>query len=347
MKHRTLPEILSDAAAFETCTGINALCNSFALSANDLQLHSLHPRYYQFKVAKHDGGLREIEAPAFDLKIIQQQLNYLLQAVYFKHQTASSYGYIITPAHTKSKKNILGNAKKHLGHKFMLKADFQDFFHQIKTIDVISIFSGNILHFDERSSNILARICTYNERLPMGAPTSPVLSNLYTIDADKSLEKWAVQNEVSYTRFVDDLTFSSVSKSFTQNHLDEISEICRLHNLKLNEAKSKILGDNDVKEVTGLVLNQTVDIPLSFYQHLEKDIERLHHIYEASVLTRQTENNTVLQKFKQEVQGQVNFIGMVEGYHSPVFNKYKLMTKEALEVEEEFLSMRWTNFSYI
>lgn len=347
MKHRTLPEILADAARLESCTDITELCRIFGINYNELQLISLHPVYYKFKVAKHGGGQREIEAPALNLKSIQKQINYLLQAVYFKYQTTSSFGYIITPLRKKSKKNIVTNASQHLGAKYMLKADFADFFHQIRFNDVKSIFSNNLLHFKDDSAATLARVCTYNFHLPMGAPTSPVLSNLYTIDLDKALEKWSDQGDITFTRFVDDLTFSSKSQPFKENHLNEIRKICLLYKLKLNEEKSKILQEKDIKEVTGLVLNKTVDIPSFFYHQLDMDIQRLHNIYEASVLTGQTEKNTLFQKFKQEVQGQVNFIGMVEGYNSHEFYKYRNLMKQALEVDEGFLSLRWTNFSYL
>jgi RNA-directed DNA polymerase len=347
MKRRTLYEIKADSQLLAQCRNIDDICLKLNTSKNELLLHSLHPKYYSFPIKKHDGSFREIEAPSYELKAMQKQLNYFLQALYFEHQTPASYGYIISPDHLKSQKNIVTNAQRHLGNPYMLSIDFEDFFHQIKLNDVVTIFSGHLLDFDPKSAFALASICTYNNRLPMGAPTSPVLSNLYSIDLDNELNAWAKTQNIVYTRFVDDLTFSSKEVQIGTSHFDEIAKTCLNHNLALNRQKTKFAGPNDVKLVTGLLLNKTVDILPQFYQQLNKDLTRLKHIYEASVVTHQIENNPLLQKFKQEVQGQINFIGMVEGYNSQMFMQYHQRYKATFEVDEEVFSMRWTTMPYI
>ncbi len=347
MSKRSLDEIKKDAKLFATCTDITDLQNKLKISGNDLLLFSLHPRYYCFTIRKQSGGLREIETPAFQLKELQRKLNYYLQAYYYMNQSSSSYGYIISPGNRKNYKNIVKNAEQHLGNRYMMKVDFDDFFHQIKTRDVMGMFLANNLSFTQKAAHTLASVCTNNDRLPMGAPTSPVLSNLFALELDHTLEKWAGDHAIIYSRFVDDLTFSSGEKEITNQHFAEVRDICLQHNLILNPEKTKLSGPGDEKIVTGLVLNKTVDIHPEFYKQLDMDLQRLKSIYEATLLTNQFEDNPLLKKFKQEVQGQVNFIGMVEGYRSPIFKDYLNRYHQALEADEELFTMRWTNLSYL
>lgn len=342
-----MAEIKTDSQLLSSCHNIDEVCKTIYVSKNDVLLNTLHPQYSCFKMRKPNGNFREIEAPVEGLKLIQRKLNYFLQALYFINQTSASHGYLICPKNQKSQKNIVKNAESHLGNSYMLNADFKDFFHQIRLNDVVTIFSGQLLDFNQKDAFALAKLCVYNNHLPMGAPTSPVLSNLYSIPLDNEMQQWADSNQITYTRFVDDLTFSSSRKAFSPQHLDEIVQICSKHNLKLNDKKTSFKANADKKMVTGLVLNQTVDIPPEFYKQLNIDLLRLKGVYEASILTRQLEHNSLLDKFKQEVQGQVNFIGMVEGYSSPEFRKYQQLYQQTFEVDDELFSKRWTSFSYI
>jgi len=347
MRRRTLTEIKTDAHLLTSCHNLDEVCKTIYVSKNDMLLNILHPKYSCFQIKKPNGGVREIEAPVEDLKLIQKQLNYFLQAVYFENQTMASYGYLICPKNKKSQKNIVRNAASHLGNPYMLNADFEDFFHQIKLNDVVTIFSGTLLDFNQKDAFALAKLCVYNNHLPMGAPTSPVLSNLYTIPLDNEILQWADSNHITYTRFVDDFTFSSSKEAFSAWHLDEIDRICSKYNLKLNDKKTKFSDPDDEKMVTGLVLNKTVDIPAEFYNQLKKDLYRLQGVYEVSILTRQMEHNILLEEFKQVVQGQINFIGMVEGYSSPEYRKYRNLFHHAFEIDDELFTKRWTNFSYL
>lgn len=146
---------------------------------------------------------------------------------------------------------------------------------------------------------------------------------------------------------MDDLTFSSKEKPVTDKQFTDVQKICRKFRLEPNPKKTRFLGPGDRKVVTGLVLDKTVDIPQTFYESLDKDLVRLKNIFEATVLLSHFEENPLLKKFKQEVQGQVNFIGMVEGYHSPVFTSYIEKYQQALEADDELFEMRWTHFGYL
>lgn len=188
MSQRSIEEIRKDAWLFSGCKDIAEMQYRMQIDSNELLLYSLHPKYYRFTVRKPSGGEREIETPIAPLKEIQRRLNHYIQAWYYEHQPDSSYGYIISPKKKKNFKNIVKNAERHLGNDFMMQIDFEDFFHQIKTTDVYGIFNSGYFNFSEKASCTLAKVCTYNNRLPMGAPTSPALSNIYTIGLDREIE---------------------------------------------------------------------------------------------------------------------------------------------------------------
>ncbi len=338
-------QVEEKAGAFLDCHTIPDLKN-LGFDPNHLQLLSLNPPYYSFEMRKRKGGSRTIEAPEYTLKDLQRQFNFFLQCVYYQWQSMASYGYIIGVKANKNKKNILENAKRHLGAKYMLNADFEDFFHQISAQRVLSLLRNKPFRFTKRAAHLLAKLFTYNNRLPMGAPTSPVLSNFAAIKLDKQLYQWALDNNITFTRFVDDMSFSSKQKPLTQNHLEAIKTICANNQFKLNPNKTKFFGEKDTKKVTGLVLNETVDIDKPFYTELNKDLKRLQHLAEANIIINKHREDEVFKKFKQEVNGHVNFIGTIEGYDSPVFYRYHKKMRQALCPEEEILSARWSNFNY-
>lgn len=346
-RKRNITQLKIEAKLFSSCHNLLDLQNKLRIPKNDILMNAMNVKYYRFKIRKSNGTFREIEAPDLSLKHLQSKLNYYLQAIYYLNQTKASYGYIITPRNKKSNKNIVKNAAQHLGANYMLKVDFKDFFHQIKQKDILNIFKSKYFLFDTKTSNYLAKLSTYNNRLPMGSPVSPVLSNFYTIPLDTALYNWASKNNISYTRFVDDLTFSSKTTEFTQEHFNQINTICISHKLKLNTYKTKFYKENDIKIVTGLVLSDTVDIQPEFYKALDKNLQRLKAVSETSFLMNNFQKNEFLKKFKQQVFGQINFIKTVEGHTSEIYKEYTQKYSFSKQVDVDKLSENWLNFSYI
>jgi RNA-directed DNA polymerase len=123
-------EVKEKAARFLKCKNLKDL-RKIGFDTNDIQLKSLHPKYYTFEIPKKSGGVRKIEAPEDDLKLLQKQFNNYLQCVYYSIQSQAAYGYIIRIRDSKTYKNILENARQHMGCSYMINADFEDFFHQV------------------------------------------------------------------------------------------------------------------------------------------------------------------------------------------------------------------------
>jgi len=343
---RNIQQIKNDALLFSSCINLNDLQTKLSILKNEIILQGFQKQYYRFTVRKVNGGERTIESPSDSLKLLQRKLNYYLQAVYFLNQSSASYGYIISPKGKKSNKNIVKNAEQHLSCRYMLNVDFKNFFHQITQEDVAAIFTSPLFKFNKQTAQSLSKVCAFKKRLPMGAPTSPIISNLFTITLDQQLNNWAQTNSFTYTRFVDDLTFSSKTKEITPQHFSEIQHIAHANKLVFNTTKTKFLKVEHPKIVTGLLLQETVDIHPDFYKNLEEDLIRLKRIFESSVILKNLEQNTLLKTFKQEVFGQINFIRTVEGINSTIYQSYLNKYKQALTITEEVLSKRWIHFSY-
>lgn len=345
MKKLYLKEVKQLAERFTACEQLEDL-EGLGFDSDEIKLLSLNPKYHVFEVPKANGEARLIEAPNLALKELQRKFSKWLQCVYFLRQTAPSFGYIIRVKDVVPVKNILEHARQHLGATHLLNVDFQDFFHQISQLDVFHILQEAPFSWSKKAAGILARLFSRNGRLPMGAPTSPVLTNFATIKLDVALEQWAESVGFIYTRFVDDLSFSTKDKDITPDHLEEIKRICKDHRFDINPQKIKWYPPGTLKKVTGLVLNETVDIDPTFYQELNQNLNRLQGLSEVNMIINQHRENELYQEFKKEVQGMVNFIGMIEGYGSQLFYDYRQKFKQALKITEKSLSARWTNSNY-
>jgi len=341
----SLRQINAKATEFLMCHKTSQIESLLHLKRMQLTATAFDPQYYYFKIRKPKGGYREIEAPETELKKVQRKINEYLQYVYYELKTDAAYGFIINPKR-KQARNIVTNARQHLGNNYMLNLDFDDFFHQISKQDIIHIFSRKPFDFEKNTIRTLAKICTNNERLPMGAPTSPVLSNFHCIDLDNALLQWSRQNHIIYTRFVDDLTFSS-KKEITTEQVEQIENIIQKHQLKIERAKTKIYNKNDIKTVTGIIVGkEKLTIDRDYYTELDKDLERLQKSIELNIITGHLNDTYAIKKFKQELMGKINFIAIVLGYENQIYNNYLNKFETASNPpDKDILSMRWTKFS--
>ena len=247
-----------------------------AFRKQPLQLAALvaRPEYDEFFIPKRNGKKRLIENPNRQLKKVQRRLNEYLQAVYYFHRTDSAYGFLTVPRDDPSPRHILSNAEAHLGCEWMLNVDMKDFFYQISYERTKQLFEAPLFGFRETVSIPLAAICCYQGRLPMGAPTSPIISNLVSIPLDQDLEELAELKEWVYTRYADDLTFSSKTPI---THVDflEIEQWVRTYDLMLNPQKIRFFSpEGPPKEVTGLIVGKNkLTLSGEYQQQLKGAIE--------------------------------------------------------------------------
>jgi RNA-directed DNA polymerase len=289
-----------------------------------------NPVYTQYTIPKKRGGNRQIEAPGERLKKIQKQINFYLQAHYLWIKPREVFGFVINPNDLEPFCNIAENAKVHINHKQVLNLDIKDFFPSLTAAQVKQVFSGPLFNFNEQMATAFTLLTTYTGKLPTGAPTSPVLSNFICEALDKDLILLAKVNHLNYTRYADDLTFSS-QQTIETTTIDQIKELIQKHQLRVNEKKVHLKGAHSKQTVTGITVNSKVNVDRKL---LKKTRAMLHDLTTngLEVATQKhfkTVNNIPKLKYKflYRLDGYINFIGQIRGKEDPIYGKYKKALK--------------------
>lgn len=245
-------------------------------------------KYHSFEIGKRGGGARTIHSPSDDLKLLQKNLSDLLQdcaeeineARGFKDQFA--YGF-------KRELSIIDNATKHRRRRYVLNLDLQDFFPTINFGRVRAFFILNRdFALQPKVATILAQIACHNHVLPQGSPCSPVISNLIGNILDVRLAKLASDNGCTYSRYADDLTFSTNKSVFPsdiarlaqgQAHVwelgDKVQDIITRTNFTVNPTKTRMQYRTSRQDVTGLVVNAKVNIRSDYRRRVRSMCHRL------------------------------------------------------------------------
>ena len=229
-------------------------------------------RYQTFTVKKKSGADRTIHAPVKGLKSILRSLNFILQCIYEPHEAAT--GFVL-------EKSIVDNAKNHVGHHYVLNMDLKDFFH---TFDRNRVKMGfmyepfNLNGDKEPLAFLLASLCTHpfeidgevKTVLPQGSPTSPTLTNILCKKLDRRLTGLANRFGATYTRYADDITFSSPHNIYTGESFNQ--ELKRIieedQKLVVNPKKTRLQKAGYRQEVTGLIVNDKVNVSRRYVKQI-------------------------------------------------------------------------------
>src|SRR5688572_14108516 len=153
------------------------------------------------------------------------------------------------------KKSNITNAKIHQGNKYKFCTDLQNFFPSVTFKQIYNMFLE--LGYSNHVSNILTKLTSIEFELPQGTPTSTAIANLVFLKIDKELIELAKVNQIKYTRYVDDLTFSS-SKDFRFITV-QIIEIIKANGFKISYRKTRYECN---QTITGIkVFNNYIDAP--------------------------------------------------------------------------------------
>lgn len=229
-------------------------------------------KYTQFDIPKRYGGTRRIYAPLPELKLIQRRLSEILQDCVEEINKANGLDDRISHGFTR-KRSIITNAKEHRHRKYVFNVDLRDFFGSINFGRVRGFFIKNknfSLHADV--ATVLAQIACHENSLPQGSPCSPVISNLIGHVLDIHLVRLASHNGCTYSRYADDLTFSSSKPEFPASIAERIAgdehnwspgkELARLvkkSGFEMNPLKTRMQYRDSRQEVTGLVVNKNLN----------------------------------------------------------------------------------------
>jgi len=290
-------------------------------------------KYKSFDIAKQSGATRRIDAPISALKIIQQKLNQVLSAVY----TPKS------PVHGFSQnKGIRTNAKAHVRQKFVLNVDLKDFFPSINFGRVRGLFMGKPYKLNNAVATVLAQICCFNNQLPQGAPTSPIVSNMICGKLDDELQDLARIHKCVYTRYADDISISThravFPDAFAKYSPDtekielgsKLEQTILSNGFSVNPKKTRLQDKSRRQQVTGLIVNRKVNVKRSFINQIRAMLhawERFGPLLAEEEYLRKynrAKRSPFNKKpvFKNVVRGKIEYLGMVRGQNDPLYMRY-------------------------
>ena len=244
-------------------------------------------KYTTFQIPKRNGGHRTIKAPTPALKLIQRKLSDLLQDcvdeinIKTGRKDISAQGF-------KRDRSIITNARRHRNRKFIFNLDLADFFPSINFGRVMGFFIKNRdfeLHRDV--AKVIAQIACHDHTLPQGSPCSPVISNLIANLLDVRLVRLAATAGATYTRYADDLTFSSNKRDFppeiavvdedphSWQPSRELRGVIERTGFSINDSKTHMMYRRSRQDVTGLIVNKKVNIRWEYRHTVRAMVHRL------------------------------------------------------------------------
>jgi RNA-directed DNA polymerase len=313
--------VARSAAQFLNIKDAKGLCSY--LQQNFLQIDEVlnNPKYHAFAIPKKQGGKRWLEVPMPNLMRMQRKLNQGLQSYYALIRPESSHGFVKKTSLNMC--SIVTNAQPHIRKSYLLNIDLKDFFTSINASQVRNVFRSECFGFNENLATVLALIFTYRGHLPQGSPTSPVISNFICLMLDDYLEEWAKKRSASYTRYADDLTFSS-EEPFEEKDFFELQQIMEKEGFTINKRKVRKKGKGRKMTVTGLIVNEKVNVDRKLIRNVRAmthDI-RLNGLQQAS---RRHFGSSIPDSplsrdlFLNKLRGTINFIGQVRGKDDLVY----------------------------
>jgi hypothetical protein len=313
------------------------------IEAKHLNYYAFVPnnRYKQFSIKKKSGSDRPISAPRYKLKTIQKCINEILNAVFTPHFTAT--GFV-------PKKSIVDNAKIHIGKQYVFNTDLKDFFPSTSFLRIKAVLGLRPFNLvdknesEERKNHtkigrgylafLIANLCCDNGCLPQGAPTSPTLTNVVCQSLDKKLYWFAKSINATYSRYADDITFSSNKPVFDDSFKKELITIIEVkEKFKINFDKERIQNAGERQSVTGIIVNKKTNVSRDYI----KDI-RFWLMCWAKFGYIETQQKFLIQfpdkkgflryggnfpEFYNYLNGKILFLGMVRGNKDEMYLKFK------------------------
>jgi RNA-directed DNA polymerase len=259
-------------------------------------------RYKVYQIPKRRRGeFRTIAQPANEIKILQRWVIKNVLSTFPVHEAAVAYVSGIGIQH---------NARLHAGDAYLLKMDFRDFFPSIKKADVESFLKEERPNFNETDIEILCRLLLWRPRvggdlqLSIGAPSSPILSNIIMYEFDEILYEYCRIRGVVYSRYADDLAFSTNEKGVLGAIADQVAKavatLPRPH-LAINEAKTVHASKATRRRLTGLILAN--DSSVSIGRDRKRMIRAKFHHYMRGLMNLEQ---------LEELRGLLAFVNAVE-----------------------------------
>jgi len=175
------------------------------------------------------------------------------------------------------------NALPHVGAAVVVKMDISRFFDHI-TYPLVKEKAFPPERYSQANRILLAMLCTRDNALPQGAPTSPAISNIILRDFDGVMSAWCAKRGIRYTRYCDDMTFSG---SFDPAPLiRKVKRELKRLGFFSNDEKTRILHPWGRQQVTGAVVNEKLAAPRDYKRRLRQEVYYCRRFGAASHLER-------------------------------------------------------------
>lgn len=238
-------------------------------------------KYHEFIIQKKDGTDRKITAPNKNLKFIQSRLSRLLYQCYLDiHGMPKNLKTTLSHGFQRGRNlSIYTNAIKHSNRKFVLNVDIENFFDSFNFGRVRGYFiKNNRLDLNSTVATVIAQTVCFKDSLPQGAPSSPIVTEFITGSLDYRLQTLAKKKRCTYSRYADDITFSTNLAIFpdgiAQNNLGpggwaagvELNNAIKKAGFSLNLQKTRMQIHRQRQSVTSLTVNKTPNISSYYYK---------------------------------------------------------------------------------
>lgn len=294
-------------------------------------------RYKSFTIPKRNGGMRTIYAPNNELKYVQRKLAQALIEYMDYIREKENIKSNISHAFEK-KKSIITNAEIHRNKKLVFNLDLKDFFDSFHFGRVCGYFQKNkFFLLNKEVATVIAQLVCYQGKLPQGAPTSPIITNLMCQILDYKILKLSKKYKVDYTRYADDLTFSTNRCSFVneqQQFISDLETIMKQAGFQINHSKTRLQYNYSRQVVTGLVVNKKINVNRNFYKETKS---MAHQLYKTG-----TFQINGLEATLNQLEGRFSFVNQIENYNHPFLEKHNFRNLSGRENEyRKFLFYKW------
>jgi RNA-directed DNA polymerase len=345
---------MSKLAKLRKASSLSDLANILEVPAKSVS-YLLYKRpkaelYKEFEIPKKTGGARTISAPCPELKFLQKQLAKLLQECSNEIEKAATLNKNLLLKYKEPKKrtlshgfkpgySIVTNAVSHRNKNLVLNIDLQDFFGSIHFGRIRGYFiKNNNFKLDQKVATVIAQIASHENALPQGSPCSPIISNLIAHVLDIKLAKLAYTEKCTYSRYADDITFSTNKKAFSENlakctdpesHFwiagKVLENTIKTSWFSLNSKKTRLQYRDSRQTVTGLTVNSKVNVHAEYHRTAKAMTHKLFHTGKFEILKTSKEGTP------EKVSGSVNqlngilsFIYMINNYNRQLRKKHPL-----------------------
>lgn len=299
-------------------------------------LYGHHERlvYATFYLRKKSGGTREICAPSPSIKYLQQKLCRVFQLIYQPRRCVCGFA---------PNTSIVKNARKHLRKKYVLNVDLKNFFPSIHFGRIYGMLQAKPYNIPKEAAAVLAHLCCCDKRLPQGAPTSPVISNMICAKLDGELLRLAKLYGCTYSRYADDITLSKSSGVFPAalaeesevegkiiyNVGEKLNSIIEDNGFSVNPTKVRLQRHSKRQEVTGIVVNEKLNLRRNYVRQIRAmlyswrkfGLEAAEKEYWEKWMKRQSKPAKGNPSFTSVVSGKINYLRMVRGEDDLLYRK--------------------------